>query len=215
MTEKNQPDYYEILQVNQKADAQTIERVFRLLAKRFHPDNQETADPDRFNLVVEAFRVLSDPEARVHYDAKYERIREHQWQVLDQESAGDDVEADRRIRLGILSLLYATRRQDVIDPGLGMFELERTLACPEHHMQFHIWYLKENGWIQRLDNGQYAITVAGVDKLVETDIPWRKPGQALLPSGTEDPSEESAMDDVLDDPEPTAEPPEELATREA
>jgi curved DNA-binding protein CbpA len=187
MTEANAEalDYYEILQVNQSADSQTIERVFRLLAKRFHPDNRETGDPDRFNLVVEAFRVLSDPEERVSYDARYERIREHQWQVLDQESAGDDVEADRRIRLGILSLLYTTRRQDVHQPGLGTFELERLLGCPEHHMQFHMWYLKENGWIERMDNGKFAITVSGVDKLVETDIPWRH-RQALLPSGSDD-----------------------------
>ena len=183
MSDRETPDYYEVLQVNPRADGPTIERVFRHLAKRFHPDNQETGDPDRFALLVEGFRVLSDPEARLAYDARYERIREKQWQVLDQESAGDDVETDRRIRLGVLSLLYASRRADVLNPGLGSYELERTLACPEHHMQFHLWYLKENGWIERLDNGKLAITVAGVDKLVQTDVPWRRPGQPLLPSG--------------------------------
>jgi curved DNA-binding protein len=213
MTENNQLDYYEILQVNQSADSQTIERVFRLLAKRFHPDNKETGDADHFNLVVEAFRVLSDPEERVSYDARYDRIREHQWQVLDQESAGDDVEADRRLRLGILSLLYSTRRQDVQKPGLGTYELERLLGCPEHHMQFHIWYLKENGWIQRLDTGQYAITVSGVDKLVESEIPWRKPGQALLPKGDEG-SEEGTEEAPLTDKEEEFYREEELAVEE-
>ena len=114
--------------------------------------------------------------------------------MLDQESAGDDVEADRRIRLGILSLLYTTRRQDVHQPGLGTFELERLLGCPEHHMQFHMWYLKENDWIERMDNGKFAITVSGVDKLVETDIPWRQ-HQALLPSGSEDSDDSDDYDD--------------------
>jgi DnaJ domain len=183
MSGQTVPDYYEILQVNPSADGHTIERVFRHLAKRFHPDNQETGDAERFGVLVEAFRVLSDPAARVDYDARYERVRETQWQVLDQESAGDDVETDRRIRLGILNLLYATRRQDVLHPGLGTYELERTLGCPEHHMQFHIWYLKENGWIQRLDNGQYAITVKGVDNLVRTEIPWRKSSNQPLLRG--------------------------------
>ena len=198
VTDKKEPDYYEILQVSPSADSHTIERVFRHLAKRFHPDNTETADPDRFNLVVEAFRVLSDPEARVHYDARHERIREHQWQVLDQQSAGDDVETDRRIRVGILSLLYATRRQDVRAPGLGTYELERTLGCPEHQMQFHIWYLKENAWIQRLDSGKYAITVSGVDKLVETDIPWRESGQRLLPSRARNPPKKQSKEEAAD-----------------
>lgn len=179
--EAGNADYYEALQVSPRADAHTIERVFRHLAKRFHPDNPETGDAERFNLLIEAFRVLSDPEARVAYDSRYQDIRERHWQVLDQESAGDDVETDRRIRAGILSLLYATRRQDVRDPGLGTYELETTLGCPEHHMQFHIWYLKENGWIERLDSGQFAITVAGVDTLMHSDLPWRK--TPLLPRG--------------------------------
>ena len=182
MTDKKEPDYYEILQVSPSADSHTVERVFRHLAKRFHPDNTETANP----------------EARVHYDARHERIPEHQWQVLDQQSAGDDVETDRRIRVGILSLLYATRRQDVRAPGLGTYELERTLGCPEHQMQFHIWYLKENAWIQRLDSGKYAITVSGVDKLVETDIPWRESGQRLLPSRARNPPKEQSKEEAAD-----------------
>src|SRR5579872_2360042 len=37
-------DYYEVLQVNQKADPETIHRVFRLMAQRFHPDNAETGN---------------------------------------------------------------------------------------------------------------------------------------------------------------------------
>ena len=81
--------------------------------------------------------------------------------------------------------------------GLGTFELERLLGCPEHHMQFHIWYLRENGWIQRMDNGKYAVTVTGVDKLVETDIPWR--GQGLLPSGAARPEDSDDRDENSDD----------------
>ncbi len=215
----NQQDLYEILQVNQSADSLTIERVFRHLAKRFHPDNQETGDPERFGSLVEAFRVLSDPEERANYDARYDRVHTRQWEVLDQESAGDDVEADRRIRLGILSLLYAARRQDVRSPGIGIYELEQMLNCPEHHMQFHVWYLKENGWIQRLENGLFAITVGGVDKLVESELPWRRPGQGLLPKGAEtqdeQPQSNGNHDAVSNGSKSGVELEEELAAKEA
>lgn len=182
MSHDDTHDYYEVLQVSPHADSETIDRVFRHLAKRYHPDNQETGDAERFNLLVEAFRTLSDPELRASYDARHAEIRERQWKVLDQESAGDNVEADRRIRLAILSLLYTARRQDVDAPGLGVYEMERLLGCPEHHMKFHIWYLKENGWVQRLENGQYAITAQGVDRVAEAGVPGPEQGPRMLPT---------------------------------
>jgi len=40
-------DYYEILQLNQRADQETMDRVYRFLAKRYHPDNQNTGDPEK------------------------------------------------------------------------------------------------------------------------------------------------------------------------
>ena len=42
-------DYYEDLQVSSNADVETIERVYRLLAKRYHPDNNGTGDAEKFN----------------------------------------------------------------------------------------------------------------------------------------------------------------------
>ena len=43
------PDYYDVLQLSPKADPDTIHRVYRLLAQRYHPDNHETGDQDSFN----------------------------------------------------------------------------------------------------------------------------------------------------------------------
>ena len=37
-------DYYEVLQLSPKADQETIDRVYRMLVKRYHPDNQETGN---------------------------------------------------------------------------------------------------------------------------------------------------------------------------
>ena len=176
-------DYYEALQLSPNADSETIERVFRMLAKRYHPDNDQTGNVDKFSLLSEAYRVLSNPEKRAAYDVKYDKIRAHRWQVFEDVSPSEGVDDDRRIQEGVLSLLYITRRRDALDPGMGVFELERLLGCPEKHLEFHIWYLKEKGWIHRTDGGGFAITASGVDAVTENDVVLRK--GRLLPAANE------------------------------
>ena len=51
-------DYYEVLQVSQNAEPETIHRVYRIMAARFHPDNRKTGDSERFLLFNEAYEVL-------------------------------------------------------------------------------------------------------------------------------------------------------------
>ena len=63
-------DYYEILQVSRNADPETIERIFRLLAKRYHPDNIRTGNSERFSALTEAYQVLTHPEKRAEYDVR-------------------------------------------------------------------------------------------------------------------------------------------------
>jgi curved DNA-binding protein CbpA len=167
-------DHYEILQLSSNASLETIERVYRLLAKRFHPDNPDTGNADKFAEVREAYLILSEPEKRAAYDASYDATRSHQWKIFDQDSASDNFKADLKIFQAILSLLYTSRRQDVDSPGLGVMHLEKFLGCPEEHLKFHTWYLRERGWIERLQNGQWAITVAGVDELSKGDVMLRK-----------------------------------------
>ena len=182
MADSENPDHYEVLQVSPRADHETIQRVFRHLAKRFHPDNTDSGDPDRFKVVMEAFRVLSHPNLRAKYDADYEQVRETRWRIFDQETSVNDVAADRRIRVAALSLLYTARRNDPDRPGIGVVELERILGCPEEHMKFHLWYLRENGWIQRTESGAFAITATGVDRVLELGGP-AKNGVPLLEAG--------------------------------
>jgi glycosyltransferase involved in cell wall biosynthesis len=67
------PDYYEILQVSPRADRETIERVFRHLANRYHPDNRESGNAEKFSELVTAHDVLSDAAKRASYDVSYER----------------------------------------------------------------------------------------------------------------------------------------------
>jgi curved DNA-binding protein CbpA len=183
------PDYYEILQVSPRADGETIERVFRLLAKRLHPDNTDTGDADRFAELLEAFRTLSDPEARVPYDVRYQAEKEGRWRIVDVALSGDG-NADARVCAAILAIMYQARRQNVDHAGLGNLELERMLGCPEDQIRFQLWYLREKGWIQRLENGKLAITVAGVDRVMEHGGPARD-ARHILEAGSPSPCDEA------------------------
>jgi len=170
-------DYYEILQLSQNASAEVVGRVYRLLAKRYHPDNQDTGDAQRFTEVHQAFETLTNPASRAQYDVRYEENRGQTWKIFKQEGANDTRADDQRLFHGILSLLYIARRRDPEEGGLGGITLEETLGCPREHLEFPIWYLKQRGLIQRLENGYLAITVDGIDRLAKEDreLPNNRP----------------------------------------
>jgi len=187
MSERPFVDYYEVLQLSPNASGDTIERVYRILAKRYHPDNVDTGDAQMFAQLREAFDVLSSTESRAKYDVRHEQNRSMTWKVFAQDTAGDGRDNDRRLLHGILSVLYIARRRDPLNGGLGTVTLEKILGCQAQHLEFPLWYLKERGWMQRLDNGMFAITADGVDKL---DSDPMLPANRLLTSAT------STVDDV-------------------
>jgi curved DNA-binding protein len=176
-------DYYEILQLSQSADQETIERVYRLLARRYHPDNKNTGDAQKFDALVKAYRALSDAETRAGYDVRYEAENSRQWNIFSDASPSEGAEEDRKIYQAILSMLYTARRRDAGNAGVGIFQMEKLLGVPEKYLEFHIWYLREKGWIQRVENGGFAITVSGVDAVIENDLPLKK--DRLLPAPEE------------------------------
>ena len=90
-------------------------------------------------------------------------------------SAADTFGADRRLFEGILALLYAARRRDPGRGGLGILQIEKLLGCPAEHLEFHLWYVRQKGWTERLDSGLFAITAAGIDRVVEGhSVPFRR-----------------------------------------
>ena len=173
-------DYYEALQLSPNADVETISRVYRILAKRYHPDNQDTGDVEKFATITDAHRILSDSEKRAAYDVRYEENRATVLKIFDEASTSDGFDTDERIFEGILSLLYIARRRDVSKGGMGVIQIERFLGCPSEHLEFHIWYLREKGWIERLDSGQISITVTGVDRMMEQDLLLLRRNQLLM-----------------------------------
>ena len=158
-------DYYELLQISPNADEDTIQRVFRHLAKKYHPDAPGGPDGKRFNELVEAHRTLTNAEARAAYDAAYQQHWNRTWRVVAEAATGDGVLDDAAVRERLLSLLYVQRRQSMRQPGMGEIDLARLVGSQPEHLEFHLWYLKEKGWLQRLETGMHAITAQGVEEV--------------------------------------------------
>jgi curved DNA-binding protein len=156
-------DYYDLMQISPNADEDTIKQMYRYLAKKWHPD-QSQGDPERFRQLSEAHRTLTNPERRAAYDLRYQRFWEAKWNLAADASDSRSFEEDKEVREGLLSLYYVQRRSKMNDPGLGEMEVARLMRIPIHLIEFHIWYLKEKGWIQRLDSGKLCLTALGVDE---------------------------------------------------
>ena len=106
MNENEFPDYYEFLEISPQATQETIHRVYRFLAARYHPDHTGTGDLDKFTQLSAAYKVLSDPTRRAEYNAQ---------RAMNQPAAQnplsttidfmDQVEGDQNRRLAVLAIL--------------------------------------------------------------------------------------------------------------
>jgi curved DNA-binding protein CbpA len=161
-------DYYEVLQISPNAEPDTIHRVYRLLAQRFHPDNNETGEEDRFRLIHQAYLTLSDPEQRARYDVRHEELRRMRWRAAAESAhAADDFEAEQVTRLTVLEVLYIHQRAETGGSGIFILDLEDLTGRPREHLEFTLWYLERKGFVQRGDNSRLSITVQGVDYFEE------------------------------------------------
>ena len=160
-------DYYEFLQISQHADYETIHRVYRYLASRFHPDNPETGDPERFFLLKTAYDVLSDPDRRSEYDREYEREAPVRSPLSESVDFMDQVQGELNRRLAVLAVLYYKRRSNPFDPQVSLAEIEQRMGFPRDYLDFTTWYLAKKGYITRADNSDFSLTAEGVD-FIET-----------------------------------------------
>ena len=160
---KSDRDYYEVLQISRKADLETVHRVYRMMATRFHPDNPRTGNTETFLLLKRAYQVLSDPARRAQYDGT--RLIEEQGPlpIFELKDFVDGLTGEVNRRLGVLSLLYNRRRASLDSPGLSVLDLEKRMGFPREHLNFTLWYLRAKGYVCRVDNSDYGITAEGID----------------------------------------------------
>jgi len=154
-------DYYELLQISPSADVDTIHRVYRYLAARFHPDNPVSGDAERFRLLTTAYDVLSDRARRAGYDAA--RKRQKHEPFSESIDFMDNMEGELNRRLAVLAVLYHRRRANTNSPEVSLAEMEERMGFPRDYLDFTLWYLTKKGYISRGDNVTYMLTAEGVD----------------------------------------------------
>lgn len=65
-------NYYDILEINKNASQEIIEKVYKILVKKYHPDLKENSQKlefeEKLKKINEAYEILSNPESRKKYD---------------------------------------------------------------------------------------------------------------------------------------------------
>ena len=70
-------NYYDELEISKNASKEVIEKVYKVLAKKYHPDatqeDDKQAAEEKFKIISEAYEILSDDEKRKNYDLELEQ----------------------------------------------------------------------------------------------------------------------------------------------
>lgn len=106
------PNYYAILEVDRHASARQISRAFRRLAFIHHPDlNKAPTAEATFKLINQAYQILSDAEARTHYNLIWDEVYQGHAPTSDhgdESSAQDEKTRQERVTRDQMSHSPAT-----------------------------------------------------------------------------------------------------------
>ncbi len=158
-------DHYEILCIDSKADAETIQQAYAELAKKFHPGNPANGDPEAFEAVNMAYEVLSDPAQRNAFDNLKGTGEDLTCPKFSGLEFFNSLGRDAGLRSALLCILYDRRRSKPLKPGMPMRYVEAMLAASFDELFFVLWYLKQRGWVASDDKSNILITVQGMDYL--------------------------------------------------
>lgn len=79
-------NYYEILEVDIHASKEIIDKAFKVLAKKYHPDTQEENKKvwaeSKFKEINEAYEILSNEEKRKEYNTELEYAKNSKHEAL-------------------------------------------------------------------------------------------------------------------------------------
>lgn len=173
---------YELLQVDRNAHPTIIRYSYRFLAAMYHPDNSETGDSEKFRIITEAWKTLSDEGKRAAYDMtlgvkeqakapgsapKVQRQSEFGRDALPEFIKTTVSWNEIELRLAVLQILLAARKRR---PTTGGASGKMLMDCLNldviTEIEFALWYLREKGLIE-VGERVFMITAQGLDYLTE------------------------------------------------
>ena len=113
---------YDILEVSRKASKEVIEKAYKTLAKKYHPDLQTPENKaiaeEKMKKINEAYSILSDESKRQEYDEKLEQIDEqnkvqNNLQANHYESASNNTKVNQQFENWKKAYASLSRREQI------------------------------------------------------------------------------------------------------
>ena len=121
-------------------------------------------DVEKYDSILLAFEVLSDPELRTDFD-KLKGIGEEDKPKFSGMAFFEAYQRDTHLRIALLCVLYDRRRSKPFTPALSMRHLEAIFGASTQELNLALWYLKQRELVLADDKSSLQITVNGMDYL--------------------------------------------------
>jgi len=157
-------DHYAVLGIDPTADGERLSAAYAKLAEKYHPNNPDTGDREKFDAVNMAYEVLSDPALRKEFD-KLKGLDQGEEPKFTGVGFFEALGRENNLRVAVLCVLYDRRRTKPSRPSLSMRQLESTLQATEEELNFALWYLKKRSYVGQDDKSSLLINVEGMDFL--------------------------------------------------
>jgi curved DNA-binding protein CbpA len=118
----------------------------------------------------EAYQLLRDPVKRREYDKQFEINPAGPLPIFLGKEFTDGIDAEAKIRVGLLCLLYSKRRANPDFAALSLLDMEHIMAFPRERLLFALWYLRSKRYVLQDDRSSFIISAEGVDYL-EAQLP--------------------------------------------
>src|ERR1700733_4951316 len=178
-------NFYELLQVDRDAHPTIIRYAYRFLAAMYHPDNSESGNAEKFRIITEAWRALSDNGKRAAYDMSL-GAKATAAPPPGQKSSGSGASSadfgknslpkipktgisfdEVELRLAILQILLSKRKKKPLSGGATAKMIMDILDINDIPLvEFAFWYLREKGLVE-MGERVFMISVKGVDYIVD------------------------------------------------